>query len=164
VRPAGRLQLHHPATQVQRVRFAVDDVRGRQFNAFQLPGDRRPQSPEHLQVTGPLRGQVLGLRLVDQKRRVAGEHLRAERMLGMKMCGCQVQPAARCVVGRELQHPVGVAWPHPGVDDQHSLRTTDDPDVGYQSNPTVRDHHQVASHILNIGYLHNRVGKFVFGH
>ncbi len=38
--PANGSQLHHAAAQVEVVRGVVDDVRGSQFDALQLPGDR----------------------------------------------------------------------------------------------------------------------------
>lgn len=57
----------------------------------------------------------------------------------------EVDPATRCVVDGKLQHLLGVARAHPGVDNQHGLAATDDPDVGHQSDAPIGDHHQLAA-------------------
>ncbi len=89
----------------------------------------------------PFHLQVLCLRCVDQERCLPGEHLRLERVLGVKVGRGQVQLAASGIVGRELQHVFGVAWPHAGLDNQHGMRAADDADVRHQLHPLVRDYH-----------------------
>ena len=68
-----------------------------------------------------MRGQVLGLRAVDQVRRLAGECLRAEGVLGVEVRRGQVQAAALGVLDGEREHLLRVARTHPGVDDQDGV-------------------------------------------
>ena len=159
VRRADGQEADLHSAEVEPVLALEDDVGGPIRGASQQVGDHR----------GPLaeRPRQLQVELLDVLNLCAGaDHAgagwkrgRAEIMLWMEVCGCQIELGMRAHLAHLAHDHLAVLRAEAGVDDQRCARADDDADVRDQSHVAVGDDEGVGGHLRGDALPDERPGR-----